>query len=363
MMVGQKALLGDNVHYLGLSSLEDGEVVVITLYTSDGKTEATKHPLALKTVRQMATVLDPERWDSSFFGPRGAETAHRLSPLLDLVAIAIEQGRIEQGDHLCIAADYPLSLIPFQSVCLLGRSSVELLSQSRVTSLRDAVSIASKPVHRPMAGLELWAPVDERQQSQKQSTAGHTRDILMRSLDELQTLNVPIEHDTLLGHLGPNLLVHLDAHGYFPRTLRADAFEVAGLLVPQSYKQQIREPSADRVLSAQNLLDAELPLTGGHVSLNACVSGVGIPGRSGDILSLELALRLSGANSVLATHWDTRWEYTSAFYQRFYPKWLTEGQPLGQAWRHAIMELRKDPTFSQVHPENWLSISLFGDWR
>ncbi|MFW8589023.1 CHAT domain-containing protein [Rhizobium beringeri] len=66
-----------------------------------------------------------------------------------------------------------------------------------------------------------------------------------------------------------------------------------------------------------------------HVSLAACVSGLGRPGSAGDMLGTEFALRSLGVASVTASHWHVDLETASSFHAAFYRSWIVEGKKSG----------------------------------
>jgi CHAT domain-containing protein len=100
-----------------------------------------------------------------------------------------------------------------------------------------------------------------------------------------------------------------------------------------------------------------------HVALAACVSGLGRPAATGDMLGLEFGLRLKGAATVIASHWNVDVDVAAAFYARYYRAWLGQGMSRAGAWRHAVLE-----AIAEIDGSAWArcvvcAFSVFGDWR
>ena len=356
-------LLGGRTHYFALSVLENTDRILTTLYCADGHLTSDEIELSIRQIRQSARQVAPHRWTQKpLFGPPGGDLPEKLRPLLHPLADALSNEHIKPGDHVCIAADDPICLLPIQYIRLLDGYCIEQLSLSRVTSFSEALSIVSKSPTRPKAGLFVTAPVDEKFQEQKVEAADRLWRKLNASLSPTNYHEAPIEHESFLESLCSGQLIHINAHGYFPPESQ-DAFRHAGLLLPTTTDQQLRSGASDRILSSSDILNANINLRDSHVTLNACVSGVGLPGYGGDILGLEFALRSKGAASVLATHWDVRWPLSTVFLERFYDKWLTSKLSRANAWRSVTCDLINDPPIDNVRLEEWCAFSLFGDWR
>ncbi|MBN3496355.1 CHAT domain-containing protein [Arthrobacter pascens] len=104
---------------------------------------------------------------------------------------------------------------------------------------------------------------------------------------------------------------------------------------------------------------AGLRLTGSHVTTQACSTGLAREGSAGDALGVELGFLLSGASSLLTTHWDVPVEPAGEFCTRFYRAWLVDGLTRAEAWREAATSMRDEgrPALE------WAAFSLSGYWQ
>jgi len=361
--IEQPERLGARTHYLAVTVLEDTARVLLTFYGANGRVDTAEAAVAPEAIRRAAARLAPDRWrERELFGPPSAALPETLRPLLAPLEAALERGDVLEGDHVCLAADDPVSLMPLQIARLGDGRCVNHVSLSRVTSFRDAEAIVRTPVVRPNDALLVSIPVDERRGEEKAMAVAR----IARGLGTLglamERLDGPIAHAALLRAVERHRLIHIDAHGFFP-SARDGAFERAGLLVPETSEARSRRATPDRILSSSAIERAALDLSGAHVTLNACVSGVGLPGQGGDILGLELALRLKGAASVLATHWDVRWPLSAVFLERFYRRWLDGRHSRAAAWRHAMLDAMADSSVTVSRAEEWGAFALYGDWR
>ena len=100
-----------------------------------------------------------------------------------------------------------------------------------------------------------------------------------------------------------------------------------------------------------------LDVSGSHVTLQACVSGLMREGVGGDALGLEWALMLRNADSILSTHWNVSARESSAFCISFYKQWLATRKSRAAAWRRSCLALKGKGALQ------WSSFSLSGDWR
>jgi CHAT domain-containing protein len=167
----------------------------------------------------------------------------------------------------------------------------------------------------------------------------------------------------LLALVSEHALVHIHAHGDFPPPNENDAnpWTRAGILLSSKNGLPVRPGVPEELLSPSDIIRQEPNLSGSHVTLAACVSGLGRRGEAGDTLGLELAFRLQGADSVMATHWHVDSLYAMTFVRCFYENWLGKGLTRAQAWRQTMMDrMLADETGNQYE---WCAFSLYGDWR
>ena len=100
-----------------------------------------------------------------------------------------------------------------------------------------------------------------------------------------------------------------------------------------------------------------LRLSGAHVSLRACVSGVVTEITSREALGLVWAFFGAGTSSLIATAWNVDIPSAGRFFARFYECWLKDGMSRAAAHRHAAMALR-DEGGAFAHPYHWAPFVL-----
>jgi CHAT domain-containing protein len=159
-------------------------------------------------------------------------------------------------------------------------------------------------------------------------------------------------------------VVHFSSHGMFPRKdLDRSPFDYSGLLLADGASlPDTKAIDIDTVLTPRTVLDRNLDLTGSHVSMMACVSGLSREGIGGDALGMEWAMIQGGAASVLSTHWDVSAHLAAAFLDVFYEQWLSENQSRAKALSTTIASLRSAGGRAG-EMASWAAFSLTGDWR
>jgi CHAT domain-containing protein len=96
------------------------------------------------------------------------------------------------------------------------------------------------------------------------------------------------------------------------------------------------------------------------VILSACDSGAGEVKIGEGMMSLGLAFRIAGAETVLASHWKVSDKATSLLMTEFMRRWRT-GESRASAWREAQLTLLRSKDFS--NPFFWSAFTLTGQWR
>ena len=364
----QPSLLGHATHYLGLTVFDEDDPIAASLYCSTGVVSLAWVPLTPRRLRMIASSLNPSFWRNtpSFCGELVPDPRRELSSLLDLVRVAIEAGIIKANDHVCISADEPIHAVPLQYLSLMGRPAFATLSFSRVASLADARLIFERSSERPASAAIAFIPAVREKDLWTKAEAVERQALAIEQYGiPVSRLDGPgIDRKAIMNALKSYDLVHVQAHGKFDA--ETNPMKTAGLLVCDDGQFPLRGSPRAPLLTPEAVLNEAALRSNSHVSLSACVSGLGRRGAAGDTLGLELALRLCGAASVVASHWDISWEVASAFFAKFYRRWLKHGQTRAQAWRSAILDQGSDPKRGQTPEEAMLAacaFSLFGDWR
>lgn len=356
----ESALLGPRTHYLGFTVMHDQRAVHATLLTADGRLAVDSVRVDWASVQTALRYLDPA--SPALRNPYAQVRPwwHTLAPLLEPLAKAFSDGRVADGDHLCLAAEHPVHLLPLQALPCGGPPLFRRLSVSRVASLGDALGLTHVPAPRPARAVAVFVDGQHRDPLSRRAHFGATVAQLQALLPSVQ-VHAPawVTAGELLGQLVPHAVVHLHAHGHFALDKNP---QTHGGIVVSDGRGLPRLGSDAPLLTPQALLDASPSLAGSHVTLSACVSGQGLPGKGGDVMGLEMALRWQGAASLLATHWDVRSDDATAFCNRFYDYWLGQGCGRGQAWQLTLAAMT-DPGAPLPEQLRWCAFSLFGHWQ
>lgn len=352
--------LGERTHYLSYTAFHEDNFIQACLYTSDGMIGTQRLEVSVETVKGCIERLDPAKWNSFRFIGRPTPP-QALAPLLFPLEAAIGAGRIRFGDHVCIAADDPVNLVPLHYLTIAGELAVKRVSMSRVASFADARMLADERTFRPLRSASIFSPTVSKNPGRFDDFNGVAQVLAAELPLHEVTADGPISADGVIDTLRTDSVIHLYAHGAFKPD--ANPHTNSGLVVSDGNGLPYLDGHPDRLLTPKHLIENRKPaLSGSHVTLSACVSGLGLEGQGGDVLGLEMALRLCGASSVLATHWNVKWSDASVFSREFYRRWLGENISRGEAWRQtveALMNREKSPS----RATEWCAFSLFGGWR
>lgn len=358
--------LGTRTHYLSYTVIYHDDHIQACLYTSDGNLSNQKINLRLETLKKHVKHwrLDPANWSNLWLD--NTDTPQQvLAPLLAPIEEALGTGRIKPRDHICIAADDPVNLVPLHYLPIgkIDNIAVKLVSMSRVASFADARSLATGPILRPTQSIAIFIPSASKADFQRRQDFQHTASFLKdRSSCHKTISDSAVVAEQVLDALQNDSVIHLYAHGVFPE--EENPYTHSGLVVSDGNGPPVLDGDQSRLLTPEYLLLRRPKLFGSHVTLCACVSGLGLEGKGGDILGMETALRYCGASSILATHWAVRWQDANVFAREFYHRWLENRQSRAEAWRQTIEFLmtKQDPS-SRNKAEEWCAFSLYGGWR
>lgn len=351
------------VHYFAVSVIPD-QGAFASLRTDNGKISVRELTLGPDAAVK-AAFADPETWRAPFAAadrsPRAA-----FSGLMTLLETAYWEGRIRPGDHIATALDYPLHVLPIHYFELNGDFAARHLTFSRVASFEDLVRISSGPPRSVGSAGAAFVLTEDTTGAEvhREAFARSVRPIMGR-LGWLPLIEGAVtDKSAVLDLLRNAELVHLYAHGVFPDAHPQDIVNVAdnaGLILARGGRVPSRLDHHAGLLSVRDILEYG-PLSARHVSLSACVSGLGRPGRAEDMLGLEFALRARGADSVLASHWSVTASLAADFYEAFYAAWLTDGLGRGKAWQTAVLAgIGSGRTLQEKCAA--CAFSLYGDWR
>ena len=324
-----------------------------------------------KAVQHFRSALaDPSRRD-----------VHRYSSALHRLLIAPLQPLIEDGTHLLISPDGPLSLIPFEALRgATGRFLVEDHLVSYLTTGRDLLRMGTP---RPGSGQvvvfadpDFGAPHDPgAYYARLAGTGGEARQILAVVPGASLRSGSQATEKALKSLRAPRIL-HIATHGFFleddgggkaaaaPGGTRAPAATVrtdnpllrAGLAFAGANLS--RKGGDDGILTA--LEAANLDLWGTKlVTLSACDTGVGVVRDGEGVYGLRRAFFLAGAESLVTSLWPVSDLITRDMMSGYYAG-LEKGLGRGAALRRMQVQMLKRP--GRAHPFYWASFIQAGEW-
>jgi len=319
-------------------------------------------PLGRAAIRDAALQADPRT---------AADTARRLAPLVQWIDRLQTEGVIDAADHLCYAPDDDLSNVPFHYLLIDDEPLINRVSLSRIHSAFHLAHVLERDATPPAQYLALVVPT-------RQNTERDSWTEMARFLREPVTALARLLRGETVEQLDATLefmrrvdlrrqVLHFSAHGVFPPPESGRApFAESGVVLSSATGL----PDADRiaagdlvlVLTPSRVLDWKLDLSGSHVSIMTCVSGLSREGLGGDALGLDWAFTQAGAASLVTSHWNVNAKLAASFLSRFYDLWLGKRMPRGRALAHVMRSFREQDDLS-AEPHVWAAFSLTGDWR
>jgi hypothetical protein len=324
-------------------------------------------PLGRAAIREASLRADPRDW-----GRRQSDNPGRvLAPLVEALGDFLANKVIEVGDHLCYAADEDLSNVPLQYLRIRGKPLIDYVSLSRIHNalhLEQVLAAGSAPPTSFRAFVVPTIQNTERDSwPELQRYMRQPAERLRRHLEGDNVENTEASIERLMRSDLRGRILHFSAHGTFPLAEdEGTPFERSGILLAFDGQlpdlERLQAGDFTGVLTPHRVLDSKLDLSGSHVSLMTCVSGLSREGLGGDALGIEWALLQAGSASLIATHWNINAKIAAAFLDRFYEHWLGQRHTRAQALVRTVQEFReKSGPLSK--PECWAAFSLTGDWR
>jgi CHAT domain-containing protein len=349
-----------------LTYLVDDDCVYAALAAADGSRHSVSIPLSRTDLRRYASTVDPSTWGkrSRGFGkpPNPDDLPEFLAPLVSWLQPLIQKGVLREGDHLCYSPDEELYLIPLHLLMLDQRPLVDSFSVSRTHALlvaEEEGTNSSGPARRACVVVVMARDDDPA----KAASFARVADTLEGMVPCERVMGTDATVDSIVGRDLSDQIVHFTTHGRFPQSGSGEGssnpFRRAGLVLAA----KAGLPSLTSVEHEGGLLSpervVELRLTGSHVTTQACSTGLAREGSGGDALGVELGFLLSGASSLLTTHWDVPVDPAGEFCSLFYRAWLVDGATRAAAWRSAVLEMKD----MGRPPHQWAAFSLTGAWR
>lgn len=323
-------------------------------------------PISDTDLRAAAARVGPEAWTA------GAPTPPtQLAPVVAWLAELQAQGVVEDGDHLCCAPDDDFSNVPLHYLAF-GRGM--LLDHFSVSRVHSAFHLQRLLDHPRSAAPESFIGLVVPMQADLQ---GPGADAFIKHLDAppkwladhgLAGRSIRLVEATparLAREALTRRVVHFSTHGWFPPQ-GGNPYRESFLLLADDHGL----PDAARLergqhagkLTPAGILESHLDLSGSHVSMMACVSGLAREGIGGDALGLDWAFIQAGASSLVSTHWEVSASAAARFFTRFYSRWIDDEQPRAAAFRDTMLELMHGD-HSAASLQQWAAFSLTGDFR
>ena len=351
--------------------------IYCVLVTRDGVLHGHFVEIEKERLAELAAIRDPSLWGKKdpidLLGPRvPSDVPNQLAPLVDWLRPLFDDGVLKSGDHICYSPHDTLLSIPFHYIDFGGEPLVATFSMSRVHGAHALVETLRDEPRVPSSFFAVHVP-SLQDQADKEKLAAFERPVswLRSNMDAGTVLGneqADIQHLTAAPLQGR--VIHLATHGTFPETDADDRdpnpYRSAGVVLAAGGQlpdlaKVVQGQADENLLSPQKAIELGLDCSGSHITLQACVSGLAKRGFGGAALGPEWAFLQLGATSLLSTHWNTSARTTTEFVERFYQRWLKNGEPRSSAWRNTVLELRGNQETSD--PYHWAAFSLSGDWR
>lgn len=363
-----------NFHYLTffLDELEQHYIAYAVLVDKNGQIRSIEPAkIQRETFLNAVKHLDPSQWDQPSFDNPGIlppNASINLEPLTQWVKPLMDAQILKYGDHLVISGDGHLCNIPWHYLLCDGKFLLDLISTSRVHNASHLKLILNYPLKVPNTVLGVVLP---RARDLKKPNWKQFRENLYKPIYYLKEFfpesnvecleNTRVTLSSLSSKSLKGKLVHFSTHGFFPSLdAGGSPYHSSGILLSDGKKLPTDRQSVSKecLLTPEKLLKNEINLTGSHISLMACVSGLSKEGIGGDALGLDWALIQAGASSMLSSHWDVDASDAAEFFQLFYDNWLIKQESRAKAVRNAMIKMKQ-----KSNPHAWAAFCLSGDWR
>ena len=267
----------------------------------------------------------------------------------------------DEYDHVFIAADGALNLIPFELLqdadgeMLLDKTNVSYLSTGRdlIRLQNDQSTDLSEP-------FVLANPTYASKDNQVSLPATQNEaDFLKRLYPESTVITKEQATVDTLRNVDSPKFIHIATHGFFdddnPDTvLDNNPMTRSGLILAGSDDEE----GVTRMLASEAVT---LDLDGTElVVLSACESGLGKAENGEGVYGLRRAFALAGAQSQVVSLWSVDDDATAYFMESFYTK-LKEGKGKTEAMKETKLEMRSIEQWE--NPKYWAAFVLTGDWR
>ena len=366
-----------NCHYL--TYFVDDECVYAVIVTKTGQILAPDPMNISKAqLQQAAMIVDPDKWGKPKKGNpkyKNEKVSTSFSPLVAFLEKMLNDGILNEGDHICYSADEDINSIPLHYLDFLDGILLDYFSISKVHSAFQIDYLLQSGTKAKIEKLYgIIVPFNDESKGDKSES------FLASLFEPIKFLSENVSEQTILNgkkatpeqFLSEEILlhsiIHFSTHGWFPVSGQSP-YNHSYLLLSDGkqlpFKDEIiaqDSPDWNGILTPGKIVESGINLKGSHISLMACISGLAKEGIGGDALGLDWAFLQAGAASLISTHWHISAAAAEKFFTAFYKKWLIDGQIKASAYRETILELIKDNR-SPEELHKWTAFTLTGDFR
>lgn len=373
-----ETLAAEKAHYL---TFFVGNVYTVSvLSTSDGRHFAKGVEVSREAIDGWVKKRfdSPSNWNkkqSGFFGSKEkVNMSKELEKLLEVIGRAMEEGSVNEGDHIVYSEDENLILFPLQYIHFRGKYLIESFTISRVHSAYQLIELIERKKSKPREAVCFSAPSRQDIENEEKSNAFTKVQGWLKKCTKLAVLVIEPDVENLPKSIKSGSLVHFATHGIFPTQDFANfeknsSFYNSGLLLNSKGKQPVLDVNFDyyktkNLFNPRRLLELGNLMEDCHVTFQACVSGRAKEGVAGDAIGMEWAAFSAGATSMLSAAWDIDIFWVNEFCISFYDMWLNKKMSKAQAYRETALQLMKSETPAE-NPKvyYWGGLILSGNWK
>ncbi|NER21377.1 MAG: CHAT domain-containing protein [Symploca sp. SIO1C2] len=331
-------------------------------------------------------VLVEEHWTNLRSRQTSQEQIKELARKLDAKIMAPIRQHLGKREHILIAPDSILNLIPFET--LVDEKNEYLIEDYRFTYLTSGGDLLRLQNTFPSKQnpLVLGDPYTKKNPSLVAIDPSRTRTVNVREYDfipipeaaeEARFIAEKLDVEAIIGDKASEEIVkqvnspeilHIASHGWFTdapqETLdQSEPFQnpmFSSALVLAGAQLEDKESQEDGFLTAYEI--ASLDLSGTKlVVLSACDTGIGGLSAGDGIYGLRRALVLASAESQVISLWRVSDKGTKKLMEKYYTHLLDHKEGRSESLRKAQLEMLNNEDTS--HPYYWGAFINSGNWK
>ena len=260
---------------------------------------------------------------------------------------------LDNTEHLLIAPDSVLSLIPFETLMVgSNRYLVQDYQISYLTSGRDLVRLQNQIAISQQPPVLVADPF--------LSNTVLELDTIASSFPESQVWLGSQSNEAHLKQINQPSILHIATHGFFDETSSeiTNPLLRSGLMLTDVRSNQVGSEE-DSILTALEVTGLNLHGTQ-LVVFSADESGLGEVTLGEGLYGFRRACIMAGARSQMMSLWKISDEVTRDMMDAYYKR-LRQGEGRSQALRSVQIEMLNYE--NTAHPSYWAPFTLSGDWE